>query len=59
VALSGSRAVAAAVGPPLFSWGGFAANSTASAIAGALALAMLFGIEERRAAEPAPPAVPL
>jgi len=59
VALSGSRAVAAAVGPPLFSWGGFAANSTASAIAGALALVVLFGIEERRAAEPAPPAVPL
>src|SRR4030042_1955968 len=31
VALSGSRVVAAAIAPPLFSWGGFAANSTPSA----------------------------
>jgi len=59
VALSASRAVAAAAGPALFSWAGFGANSTASAVAGGLALVMLFGIQERRAAEPAPPVVPL
>ncbi|HUU61255.1 MAG TPA: MFS transporter [Acidimicrobiia bacterium] len=59
VALSGSRAVAAAIAPPLFSWGGFAANSTASAIAGALALAMLFGVEEGRSADLPPGAAPI
>jgi predicted MFS family arabinose efflux permease len=59
VALSASRAVAAAVAPPLFSWGGFAANSTASATAGALALVMLFGVREQPSAGPPPTGVPL
>ena len=59
VALSGSRAVAAAIAPPLFSWGGFAANSTASAIAGALALAMLFGVKEGHSAGLPPGAAPI
>jgi predicted MFS family arabinose efflux permease len=60
VALSASRAIAAAVGPALFSWGGFAANSTASATAGALALtALLLGVEERHGAGPAPGTLPL
>jgi predicted MFS family arabinose efflux permease len=59
VALSASRALAAAVAPPLFAWGGFAANSTASAIAGGLALAMLFGIREHRPAGPAGAGLPL
>jgi len=59
VALSASRAVAAAIAPPLFSWGGFAANSTASAIAGALALAILFGVTEHRSAGLPPGAAPI
>lgn len=58
VALSASRAVAAAIAPPLFAWGGFAANSTTSAIAGALALAMLFGVKEGRSAA-LPPGAPI
>jgi predicted MFS family arabinose efflux permease len=59
VALSASRALAAAVAPPLFAWGGFAANATASAIAGGLALATLFGIRERQPDGAAPGGVPL
>jgi len=35
VALSSSRAIAAALGPALSPWGGFAADSIASAAAGA------------------------
>ncbi len=54
VALSGSRAVAAAIAPPLFSWGGFAANSTR-----ARNLAMLFGVTERRSAGLPPGAAPI
>jgi predicted MFS family arabinose efflux permease len=59
VALSASRALAAAVAPPLFAWGGFAANATSSAIAGGLALATLFGIRERQPDGAAPGGVPL
>jgi predicted MFS family arabinose efflux permease len=59
VALSASRAGAAVAGPALFSWAGFAANSAASAAAGVLALAMLFGIREHRPADPTKGAVPL
>jgi predicted MFS family arabinose efflux permease len=59
VAGSGSRAVAAAVAPPLFSWGGFAANSTASAIAGGLALVLLFWIREQPPDGASPAGVPL
>jgi len=46
VALSASRALAGLAGPALFAWGGFAANSTASAAAGALAMALLLGVRE-------------
>jgi predicted MFS family arabinose efflux permease len=58
VALSASRALAGVAGPALFSWGGFAANSTASAVAGALALALLLGVREQ-ADGPAQQSVPL
>lgn len=58
VALSASRAIAAAVGPALFSWKGLAANSTASSIAAALALAAVAGVRERGTA-PSQPSVPL
>ena len=58
VALSASRALAGVAGPALFAWGGFAANSTASAVAGALALALLLGVREQ-ADGPAQQAVPL
>jgi len=54
VALSLSRALAGLVGPALFSWGGFAANSTASALSGALAMALVLGVREQPAS-PAPP----
>lgn len=59
VALSASRALAGVAGPALFSWGGFAANSTASAVAGALALVLLLGVQEQASATPAPPGLPL
>lgn len=59
VALSASRALAAAIAPPLFAWGGFAANATGSAIAGGLALALLFGIREHRPEGPPPGGLPL
>jgi predicted MFS family arabinose efflux permease len=59
VALSASRALAAAIAPPLFAWGGFSANATSSAIAGGLALALLFGIREHQPDGPAPGGVPL
>lgn len=58
VALSASRALAGAAGPALFSWGGFAANSTASAVAGTLAMALLLGVHEQ-AEGPAQQTVPL
>jgi predicted MFS family arabinose efflux permease len=47
VALSASRAVAGVVGPALFTWGGFAANSTASALSGVLAMGLLLGVREQ------------
>jgi len=59
VALSASRAAAAVAGPALFQWGGFAANSAASAGSGLLALIMVFGIREQGAAGPPEGAVPL
>lgn len=59
VALSASRAVAAVVGPALFSHGGFAANSSTSAGAGLLALTLVFWIRERAPAGPPEGAVPL
>jgi predicted MFS family arabinose efflux permease len=59
VALSASRALAGVAGPALFSWGGFAANSTASAVAGALAMVLLLGVREHASATPAPPGLPL
>ncbi len=59
VALSASRAIAGVVGPALFSWGGFAANATASAIAGTLALVALLGVQEHPGPVPAQPRVPL
>lgn len=59
VALSASRALAAAVAPPLFAWGGFAANTTGSAIAGGLALALLFGVREHQPAGSPPDNLPL
>jgi predicted MFS family arabinose efflux permease len=46
-ALGIARAVAGVAAPALFAWAGFAANCTASAIAGALALAMMLGVQER------------
>ncbi len=59
VALSAARAAAGVAGPALFSWGGFAANSTASAVAGGLAMALLLGVHEHPAAGPAQQTVPL
>jgi len=59
VALSASRAAAVALGPILFSWGGFAANSTASAIAGALAMGLVLGVREQGQASPPPQSLPL
>jgi MFS transporter, DHA1 family, inner membrane transport protein len=58
VALSAARAVAGVAGPALFSWGGFAANSAASAAAGGLAMALLLAVREG-AAGPAQETVPL
>jgi predicted MFS family arabinose efflux permease len=58
VALSASRALAGVAGPALFSWGGFAANSTVSAVAGGLAMVMLLGVHEQ-AEGPAQQTVPL
>ncbi|MBN2114703.1 MAG: MFS transporter [Acidimicrobiia bacterium] len=59
VALSVSRALAGVVGPALFSWGGFAANSTASALSGALAMALVLGVREQPVSPAPPGSVPL
>ena len=52
VALSAARAAAGAVGPALFSWGGFAANSTASALAGVLAMGLVLAVREQPGTPP-------